>query len=367
MPTRSTACQLPRHFKYHGNCCSIKQPVRSSRKLYSEEITVVDIRALAINIVSMSTSKDNRNEALEFKKVSLPDVLSSLPDAVILQKFLDLFNDILTHVKKFYTTGPIQCGGASQIMVEQASAGVLLPWPQILDLLSDPHTRPRTLVMCIGRIMLSRSLLLKLGSNNTSGATFLPPELIDTFQSFCIGKSAPTLDGKEPKPLNLALLSRWKQISATLLHETYVHDAFSPFDGRTINIERAIEDLGPLLRTYALPDDGGHGRGTRIADLRDLLRKGARFAFTLFSQPCLWTFDWYHNREIEAAEGQLQPHRLQNSRTKKARDDSMRFKLSLGEIVIWPTLLRVVDEKGCKMGGNGVVCGEKIYLEKKPS
>ena len=342
----------------------LKQHVPSQRKSYNEEVIVVDIPTPTINTFSMLALKGSRYRAAELRKMSLPDVLSSLPDAVILQEFLDLFNDILTHVRKFYTTGPIQSGGASQIMIEQVSAGVLLPWPQILDLLSDPNTRPGTLVMCIGRTMLSRSLLLKLSSNNTSGATFLPPELIDTFQSFCIGKSSPTLDGKEPKPLDLALLSRWKQISATLLHETYVHDAFSPFDGRTINIERAIEDLGPLLRTYALPDDGGHGRGTCINDLRQLLRKGARFAFTLFSQPCLWTFDWYHNREIEAAEGQLQPNRVQNSRTKEARDNGMRFKLTLGEIVVWPALLRVVDETGCRLGGHGMVCGEKIYLEK---
>jgi hypothetical protein len=31
----------------------------------------------------------------------------------------------------------------------------------------------------------------------------------------------------------------------------YVRDSFSHFDSRTINIERAINDLGPLLRAYA--------------------------------------------------------------------------------------------------------------------
>lgn len=314
----------------------------------------------------MPTLNDHHYMATELNKVALPEVLRSIPDEAIVEEFANLHKAVISHVNKFYTRGSIQSGGATQIMIEQASAGVLLPWPQILDLLSDSKTRLRVLAMCIGRTMLSRSLLLRLGTTNSLGATFLPPELVDCFQSFCIGKSAPTLDGKEPKPLNLALLSRWKQISATLMHSTYVDNAFSPFDGRTINIERAIEDLDPLLATYAYPDDAGYETGARIRDLRELLRKGARFAFTLFSQPCLWTLDWYHNREIEAAEGQLQPSRIQKFRTDAARSDSMRFKLPLSEIVIWPSLLRVVDDKGCNMvgKGTGVVCGEKVYLEK---
>ncbi|KAJ4398174.1 hypothetical protein N0V91_010401 [Didymella pomorum] len=308
----------------------------------------------------MPTLNDHHYMATELRKVALPEVLTSLPDQEILEEFSDLYEAIIAHVESFYTTGPIRSGGASQIMIEQASAGVLLPWPQIVKLLGDSKTRVGVLAMCIGRTMLSRSLLLRVGTTNSLGATFLPPELVDCFQSFCIGKSVPTLDGKEPKPLNLALLSRWKQISATLLHSTYMAEAFSPFDGRTINIERAIEDLDPLLGTYAA-NDTARSRSERIDDLRDVLRRGARFAFLLFSQPCLWTFDWYQNREIEACEGQLRPSKVEDPEG----DGGNRFELPLEEIVIWPTLLRVVDEKGCKVAGkgHGVVCGEKVYLE----
>ena len=314
----------------------------------------------------MLTLNDQRYDAAKLTKAALPEILESLPDEAILREFSDLYEQTQNHTKKFYTNGSIKSGGASQIMIEQASAGVLLPWPQILDLLNDPKTRTATLTMCIGRTMLSRSLLLKLGSSGVVGATFLPPEIVDCFQSFCIGKSVPTLDGREPKPLNLALLARWKQISATLLRDTYLDEAFSAFDGRTVNIERAIEDLGPLLGTYAIPDDAGCGRGARVNDLREVLRKGAKFAFTLFSQPCLWSFDWYHNREIETAEGQLQPSKIQKSKSDAEHSESMRFKLPLKEIVVWPCLLRVVDADGCRIDdkGYGVVCGEKIYLEK---
>ncbi|OCL01725.1 hypothetical protein AOQ84DRAFT_383431 [Glonium stellatum] len=50
---------------------------------------------------------------------------------------------------------------------------------------------------------------------------------------------------------HFALLSRWKQLSAALMYSTYVRDAFSLFNSRTVNIERATNDLDPLLRVYA--------------------------------------------------------------------------------------------------------------------
>nr|GFD60311.1 hypothetical protein [Tanacetum cinerariifolium] len=78
-----------------------------------------------------------------------------------------------------------------------AGVGVLLPWLQTLDLLDNARTRMGILVMCIARTMLSWSLLLRLGANNGPGATFLPPEVIDCFQSFCPEKSATTLDERE--------------------------------------------------------------------------------------------------------------------------------------------------------------------------
>ncbi|KAJ8113539.1 hypothetical protein OPT61_g4345 [Boeremia exigua] len=213
----------------------------------------------------MLSLNDRHDSGKDFAQVPLPKVLESVPDEGLVQQFSDLYSATLIYVKKFYTDGPIRTGGASQMMIEQANSGVLLPWPQILDLLRDRKTRLGILVMCIGRVILSRILLLKLATSNSLGATLLPPEVVDCFQSFCIGRSALTMDGKEPKPLNLALLSRWKQITATLLYSTYVEEAFSPFDARTINIERAMEDLGPLLNIYAIPGDAGFHQGSRPA------------------------------------------------------------------------------------------------------
>lgn len=312
----------------------------------------------------MVTLKDRQDEEIERKRGILPLLVDSLHDDTILQKFTDLYEATASYVKKFYTDGPIESGGASQLMIEQASAGVLLPWPEILDLLNDGKTRFGILVMCIGRVMLSRSLLLKLGTGNSLGATLLPPEVVDCFQSFCFGRSTLTMNGKEPKPMNLTLLAYWKHISATLLHSTYEEDAFSPFDARTINIERTMEDLGPLLNTYARPNDAGFEKGSRVRELREVVRMGAKFAFTLFSQPCLWSFDWYHNREIEASEGQLHPEIVNKAMSAAAHNEAMQFYVRKKDVVIWPSLMKIADEKGCKLAPKrgGVKCGDKRYL-----
>ncbi|KAF2844342.1 hypothetical protein T440DRAFT_525652 [Plenodomus tracheiphilus IPT5] len=283
---------------------------------------------------------------------SLPQLLfikglpKGIPNESIRKRFSALYDAIIVYVENFYTVGQINSRGPSQIMIEQASTSLLLPWPQILELLGDTETRSGVLTMFIARSMLSRSLLLKLGTSNGPGATFLPPEVVDCFQSFCIDKSAIKLDGDGPKPVNFALLSRWKQISATLLHSTYVANEFSPFDGRTVNIERAMKDLGPLLAIYAIPHDAGLEDGARLSGLRGVLRKGARFAFTLFSQPCFWEFDWYTDRETKTREGDFElneAQRIENS--------------SLSKIVVWPRLTKIIDKDGRKLGAEGDVTG----------
>jgi hypothetical protein len=300
----------------------------------------------------------------EQKSLSTPQFLENLSNEAILAEFSALYDAIVVHVKIFYTTKTVSSVRATQVMIEQASTGVLLPWPQILDLLDDEKTRLGILAMCIGRTMLSRSLLLGLGISNNPGATFLPPEIVDCFQSFCMGKSAATLDGRETKPIDYALLSRWKQLSATLLHSTYVADAFSSFDGRTVNIERAMMDLGPLLATYAIPKDAGRKTGARLGDLREVLRKGARLAFTLFSQPCFWTFDWYSDREIETREGQRKPSNTDIVEDSAICSKNMHITFSLTDIVIWPCLRRVVNQDGRRLEGegDGIVFGKKKYL-----
>jgi hypothetical protein len=107
--------------------------------------------------------------------------------------------------------------------------------------------------------IFSRSLMLQLGISSSLGSTFLPPGLIECFQSYTLGTGPAILGEDGIDAVHYTLLSRWKQIPATLLRSTYVVNAFSQFDSRTINIERALTGLDLLLATYALPSEAGQG------------------------------------------------------------------------------------------------------------
>ncbi|KAF1949018.1 hypothetical protein CC80DRAFT_281640 [Byssothecium circinans] len=300
---------------------------------------------------------------------------STLTD--IANEYSNLRDAIVSHVRKFYSPQSNH-GPASQSIIEHASTGMILAWPQVRSLLGDSTSTLATLSLCITWTILSRGLLLKLGISNSPGCSFLPPEIVECFQSFCLGIGAVTLEGDEESSFNFALLSRWKQISATLLHSTYTTDAFTHFDSRTVNIERALKALDPLLSAYAIPlnrNDGlqTHSRPSqdaRLSDLRDVLKLGARFAFTLFSQPSFWKFDWTSDRAIEHGkqESQMNLGRVPNFNTAVrlvvGTNGAGGHGLTKGEIVVWPRLVRVMDGEGVKLedGVDGGVFGGKKYL-----
>jgi hypothetical protein len=132
-----------------------------------------------------------------------------------------------------------------------------------------------------------------------------------------------------------------------------------------MNIERAMEDLSPILITYANPHNVGRKNNSRIRELRELLQEGAKFAFALFGQPCLWRFDWCENGRIRVGEGQLERSKFPRVEESAAHSETQPPALSLVEIVIWPRLLRVINAKGRRLVGDGrnTVYGEEKYLD----
>ncbi|CAI6233103.1 unnamed protein product [Periconia digitata] len=295
---------------------------------------------------------------------SIVGVYKDVPASVIADAYSSLHDCIDSHVLRFYQPKP-KYSGATQAVIEHASTGAMIPWPQIRSFLSNPSTTLATLSLCIAWTILSRSLLLKLGVSSSSGSSFLPPEIVECFQSFSLGKGAMTLEPDEIDSVDFALLSRWKRISATLLHSTYVDNAFSNFDSRTVNIERALKDVDPLLSTYAVPDDAGRGKDARVSELRDVLRKGAKLAFTLFNQSSFWKFDWTSDRAVEHGKEESQRNlgRIPSFETGMA---CVSVLLTPKEVVIWPTLLRVMDGEGISIQGQADdgrnTFGEKQYL-----
>jgi hypothetical protein len=287
-----------------------------------------------------------------------------LSSAELIIQFSNLHNDIVAHVRKFYSDEGAE-KAISQSVIENASIGISLPWSQVLELLGDANTRMAMLAMCIAWTILSRSLLLKLGISNGPGSTFLPPEVVECFQSFSFGKGVVILGQYETNSMNFALLSRWKQTTAVLCHNAYIANAFSFFDGRTVNIERALKDLDPLLTTYAIPHNAGHGQNARLDDLRGVLQHGAFFAFTLFGQPCFWNFDWRSDRATAhgKSETELDPERTSNTASIGIATNTPN-KLTTQEVVAWPSLVKIIDEDGFQLSGHGddIVLGKKTYI-----
>lgn len=286
------------------------------------------------------------------------------PSCAIAEDYANLQNSIVSHVRKYYSPRP-DYPSVTQTVIEHASSGIMILSPQIRSFLGDPKTTLGTLSLCISWTILSRSLLLKLGMSNSSGSSFLPPEIVECFQSFSLDSGAISVNPEEVDSASFALLSRWKQISASLLYSTYVENAFSHFDSRTVNIERALNDLDPLLRIYAVPNRASCGTQARLADLRDVLRSGAKFAFTLFNQSSFWKFDWSSDRAIQ--QGKEVSER--DSDRRPSFETAMHYvpvMLAPKEVVVWPTLLRVMDGEGVSLQGldkeEGNTFGAKQYL-----
>jgi hypothetical protein len=69
-----------------------------------------------------------------------------------------------------------------------------------------------------------------------------------------------------------------------------------------------------VLRPFA---DARMDDGARSRNLEEILKRAAQFAFTLFSQPTAWDFDWQNEEGVKS-----------------------------GSLCIFPALVQVADENG---------------------
>jgi len=98
------------------------------------------------------------------------------------------------------------------------------------------------------------------------------------------------------------------------MQSSYVRDPFTPSDSRNNSIAAALNILENILRPYA---DSRMDNGQRKRNLEEILKRSALFAFTLFSQPSIWGFDWRDEHSVKS-----------------------------GELCIFPALVQLSDETG---------------------
>ena len=101
-------------------------------------------------------------------------------------------------------------------------------------------------------------------------------------------------------------------MTATLASSLYGRDAFGPQDTRLEQVHSVVGDIDTFLAPLA--DNVDHE--TRLNNLEEIVKRSARLAWTLFSQPCEFQIDW--------------------------RDEGQG-------LVVYPGLLQVADENGKQM------------------
>jgi hypothetical protein len=103
-------------------------------------------------------------------------------------------------------------------------------------------------------------------------------------------------------------------MTAELMQSSYVRNPFSPSDSRHASVQATLATLDKVLQPYA---DTRMNNGERKRNLEEVLKRAALFAFTLFSQPSAWEFEWQEEQGVTS-----------------------------GELCIFPALVQVADEAG---------------------
>ena len=107
---------------------------------------------------------------------------------------------------------------------------------------------------------------------------------------------------------------QWRRITAELLQSTYAQASFGPSDSRNTIVRDAVTDLDNILQPYA---DPRMDNAQRRRNLEEIIKRSAVFAFTLFSQPSQWSFDWKEEQSVTS-----------------------------GDLCVFPALVQVMDEAG---------------------
>jgi hypothetical protein len=110
------------------------------------------------------------------------------------------------------------------------------------------------------------------------------------------------------------MVSKWRQITANLMQRTYGGSTIPPSDARMTNIQELVRRLDAVL-VHSASSTGQDRR----SNLEELIKRGARFGYTVFSQPTEWTFDWGGDCNAK------------------------------NELVVFPALVQVGDDEGLRL------------------
>ncbi|KAL8932064.1 MAG: hypothetical protein Q9216_006977 [Gyalolechia sp. 2 TL-2023] len=187
-----------------------------------------------------------------------------------------LGTSIKNHVQSYYHTNNV-VGSVDQAALGIIAAGNMpLIASSLGSLLSNPSTRLTAIRFCIAWVAISR-----IDPGCEPDRSFLPPEIAGCLVSIAGAREDPST--------RMAFLSRWRAITASLLQSKYGGGNFGSYDPRNQNLSEALQALDTVLSPFMAEK---RDERARTQNLEEILRRGARFGFLLFSQPSTWELDW---------------------------------------------------------------------------
>ncbi|KAE8828154.1 hypothetical protein PTNB73_06611 [Pyrenophora teres f. teres] len=225
-----------------------------------------------------------------------------LEDKAISGEISKISNSIKNHVQSYYHINRISPNLIDHNDLHKLGSGLPISVGTLATLLSNATTREVALRFIIAWVIVS-----KLQPSKDPTKSLLPTEIAPCLQMIDSGNRVQR--GLSP----YWKLSRWRISTAELLQSSYVQNSFTVSDSRHEVIQTTLVMLDSILQPYA---DPRINNGGRKQNLEELLKRSALFAFTLFSQPGAWEFEWQgHN-------------------------------VTSGELCIFPALVQVVDDNG---------------------
>ncbi|KAH4906534.1 hypothetical protein HBI81_153970 [Parastagonospora nodorum] len=225
-----------------------------------------------------------------------------LEDKAIIGEISKISNSIKNHVQSYYQMGRMSPGFVDLDDIHALGGGQPISAGTLSTLLGNSATREIALRFCIAWVVCSRMLPSK-----DWAASLLPVEIGKCYQ-------AVANDSGNPSDQSSAKLARWRVTTAELLQGKYARNPFTRSDSQNENIQTAVVALDNILRPFA---DSRMENGDRKRNLEEILKRSALFAFTLFSQPSTWGFDWEEEGAVKS-----------------------------GDLTIFPCLLQLSDENG---------------------
>lgn len=182
---------------------------------------------------------------------------------------------IKNHVQNYYHNAPVDPKMVDQTRLVDLARVMVMPTSAILDLLLNPATRIPMIRLFLAHLILSRCV-----GNTDKTFSFLPGEVA--------ALAVADTGNKNTTAAQVALFSKWKSVSGTLLHQQYSKQP-DENDPREASIAKALAAAEPVLRPFVNPSIDTN---VRRRNLEGIMRRAAQFAFLMFSQPSSFAFDY---------------------------------------------------------------------------